>query len=93
MRPPSALRVTALAAVATATAPPFITSKELRPAARRTQDFAECPVLTKIKKDDCGDVKDFEALPFCSDACLCKLRGNQIYGALNCPLMDRWRLW
>ena len=31
------LRVTALAAVATATAPPFITSKELRPAARRTQ--------------------------------------------------------
>ena len=38
-------------------------------------------MLTKIKKDDCGDVKDFEALPFCSDACLCKLRGNQIYGA------------
>ena len=31
MKPPSpALRVTALAAVATATAPPFLTSKELR---------------------------------------------------------------
>ena len=41
--PSPALRVTALAAVAAATAPPFITSKELRPAARRTQDFAECP--------------------------------------------------
>ena len=37
MKPPSpALRVTALAAVATATAPSFLTSKELRPAARRT---------------------------------------------------------
>ena len=47
MKPPSpALRVAALAAVATATAPPFIT--ELRPAARRVQDFAECPVLTEI---------------------------------------------
>ena len=69
MKPPSpAFRVTALAAVATATAPPFVT--ELRPAARRTQE--ECPVLTKIKKDDCGDVKDFEALSVCSDACLCK---------------------
>jgi len=71
LAPPSpALRVTALAAVATATAPPFLTSKELRPAARRTQE--ECPVLTKIKKDDCTDVKDFDALPVCSDACLCK---------------------
>ena len=71
MKPPSpALRVAALAAVATATAPPFLTSKELRPAARRTQE--ECPVLTKIKKDDCTDVKDFEALPVCSDSCLCK---------------------
>ena len=99
--PSPALRVAALAAVTTAAAPPFITSKELRPAARRVQDFAECPVLTKIKKDDCGDVKDFEALPFCSDACLCKLRGNQIYGAfvLNHPVVlhaidatpARWR--
>ena len=69
MKPPSpAFRVTALAAVATATAPPFVT--ELRPAARRTQE--EYPVLTKIKKDDCTDVKDFEALPVCSDSCLCK---------------------
>jgi len=83
--PSPALRVTALAAVTTAAAPPFITSKELRPAARRVQDFAECPVLTKIKKDDCGDVKDFEALPVCSDACLCKLCGNQIYGAFVLP--------
>ena len=35
--PSPALRVAALAAVTTAAAPPFITSKELRPAARRTQ--------------------------------------------------------
>ncbi len=69
--PPSpALRVAALAVTTAATAPPFLTSKEVRPAARRTQE--ECPVLTKIKKDDCGDVKDFDALPVCSDACLCE---------------------
>ena len=74
------LQLTALAAVS-ATAPPFKTAVGLRPAARGLQDFAECPVLTKIKKDDCGDVKDFEALPVCSDPCLCKLRGNQIDGA------------
>ena len=49
------LQLTALAAVA-ATAPPFKTAVGLRPAARGLQDFAECPVLTKIKKDDCGDV-------------------------------------
>ena len=45
------LQLTALAAVA-ATAPPFKTAVGLRPAARGLQDFAECPVLTKIKKDD-----------------------------------------
>ena len=45
--PPSpALRVAALAAVTTAAAPPFSTAVEVRPAARRMQDFAECPVLT-----------------------------------------------
>ena len=51
------LRVTALAAAAAAaaSAPPFVTATALRPA-RRAQDFEECPVLTKIKKDDCGDV-------------------------------------
>ena len=49
------LQLTALAAVS-ATAPPFKTAVGLRPAARGLQDFAECPVLTKIKKDDCGDV-------------------------------------
>ena len=65
------LRVTALAAAAAASAPPFVTATALRPA-RRAQDFAECPVLTKIKKDDCTDVKDFDALPVCSDSCLCK---------------------
>jgi len=56
------LQLTALAAVA-ATSPPFKTAVGLRPAARGLQDFAECPVLTKIKKDDCTDVKDFDALP------------------------------
>lgn len=66
------LRVTALAAAAAASAPPFVTATALRPAARGLQDFAECPVLTKIKKDDCTDVKDFDALPVCSDPCLCK---------------------
>ena len=65
------LRVTALAAAAAASAPPFVTATALRPA-RRAQDFEECPVLTKIKKDDCTDVKDFDALPVCSDPCLCK---------------------
>ena len=35
--PSPALRVAALAAVTTATGPPFATSKELRPAARRTK--------------------------------------------------------
>ena len=49
------LQLTALAAVA-ATSPPFKTAVGLRPAARGLQDFAECPVLTKIKKDDCTDV-------------------------------------
>ena len=48
------LQLTALAAVS-ATAPPFKTAVGLRPAARGLQDFAECPVLTKIKKDDCTD--------------------------------------
>ena len=38
--PSPALRVAALAAVTTATGPPFATSKELRPAARRTQEDA-----------------------------------------------------
>ena len=65
------LCITALAAAA-ATSPPFKTAVGLRPAARGLQDFAECPVLTKIKKDDCTDVKDFDALPVCSDPCLCK---------------------
>ena len=65
------LHITALVAAA-ATSPPFKTAVGLRPAARGLQDFAECPVLTKIKKDDCTDVKDFDALPVCSDACLCK---------------------
>ena len=46
------LRVTVLAAAAAASAPPFVTATALRPAARGLQDFAECPVLTKIKKDD-----------------------------------------
>ena len=66
------LRTTALAGLAVAAAaaaPPFVTATALRPA-RRAQE--ECPVLTKIKKDDCTDVKDFDALPVCSDACLCK---------------------
>ena len=49
------LHITALVAAA-ATSPPFKTAVGLRPAARGLQDFAECPVLTKIKKDDCGDV-------------------------------------
>ena len=44
--PSPALRVAALAAVTTAAAPPFSTAVEVRPAARRMQDFAECPVLT-----------------------------------------------
>ena len=35
-------------AAAAATAPPFKTAVGLRPAARGLQDFAECPVLTKI---------------------------------------------
>ena len=54
------LRITALAAVVAAAPPPFVTATALRPA-RRAQE--ECPVLTKIKKDDCTDVKDFDALP------------------------------
>ena len=51
------LRITALAGLAVAAAaaaPPFVTATALRPA-RRAQE--ECPVLTKIKKDDCTDVK------------------------------------
>ena len=59
-----------LLAAAAATSPPFKTAVGLRPAARGLQE--ECPVLTKIKKDDCTDVKDFDALPVCSDSCLCK---------------------
>ena len=52
-----------LLAAAAATSPPFKTVVGLRPAARGLQE--ECPVLTKIKKDDCTDVKDFDALPVC----------------------------
>ena len=52
------LRITGLAVVAAAAAaPPFVTATALRPAARGLQDFAECPVLTKIKKDDCTGVE------------------------------------
>jgi hypothetical protein len=84
--PSPALRVAALAAVTTAAAPPFSTAVEARPAARRMQDFAECPVLAKIKKDDCDSIDDHDSLPFCTDPCLCKgmhLRGYQILGALS----------
>ena len=38
------LHITALVAAA-ATSPPFKTAAGLRPAARETRDFAECPVL------------------------------------------------
>ena len=82
------LQLTALAAVA-ATAPPFKTAVGLRPAARGLQDFAECPVLTKIKKDDCGDVKDFEALPVCSDSCLCKGMHCRAETQLYCGAEDK----
>ena len=82
------LRITALAVV-TATAPPFKTAVGLRPAARGLQDFAECPVLTKIKKDDCTDVKDFDALPVCSDACLCKGMHCRAETQLYCGSEDK----
>ena len=82
------LQLATLAAAA-ATAPPFLTSKELRQAARRVQDFAECPVLTKIKKDDCNDVKDFDALPVCSDACLCKGQHCRAEAELYCGSEDK----
>ena len=82
------LQLTALAAVS-ATAPPFKTAVGLRPAARGLQDFAECPVLTKIKKDDCGDVKDFEALPVCSDSCLCKGMHCRAETTLYCGSEDK----
>ena len=42
-----------LLAAAAATSPPFKTAVGLRPAARGLQ--GECPVLTKIKKDDCTE--------------------------------------
>ena len=53
------LRITALAGLAVAaaaSAPPFVTATALRPAARGLQE--ECPVLTKIKKDDGPRVRD-----------------------------------
>ena len=82
------LHITALVAAA-ATSPPFKTAVGLRPAARGLQDFAECPVLTKIKKDDCGDVKDFEALPVCSDSCLCKGMHCRAETTLYCGSEDK----
>lgn len=82
------LHITALAAVA-ATAPPFKTAVGLRPAARGLQDFAECPVLTKIKKDDCTDVKDFDALPVCSDPCLCKGMHCRAEAEIYCGVEDK----
>ena len=49
---------------AAAAAPPFVTATALRPA-RRAQE--ECPVLTKIKKDDAagseGDLDDVDIAP------------------------------
>ena len=82
------LHITALVAAA-ATSPPFKTAVGLRPAARGLQDFAECPVLTKIKKDDCTDVKDFDALPVCSDACLCKGMHCRAETQLYCGSEDK----
>ena len=82
------LQLTALAAVA-ATSPPFKTAVGLRPAARGLQDFAECPVLTKIKKDDCTDVKDFDALPVCSDPCLCKGMHCRAEAEIYCEAEDK----
>ena len=83
------LRITALAGLAmaaAATAPPFVTATALRPA-RRAQE--ECPVLTKIKKDDCTDVKDFDALPVCSDSCLCKGMHCRAEGTEYCGSEDK----
>ena len=53
------LQLATLAAAA-ATSPPFKTAVGLRPAARGLQDFAECPVLTKIKKDDSYERREIE---------------------------------
>ena len=82
------LHITALVAAA-ATSPPFKTAVGLRPAARGLQDFAECPVLTKIKKDDCTDVKDFDALPVCSDPCLCKGMHCRAEAEIYCEAEDK----
>ena len=81
------LRVTALAAAAAASAPPFVTAAALRPA-RRAQDFAECPVLTKIKKDDCTDVKDFDALPVSRN--FGRESANSGIWKLSTPSTPRW---
>ena len=70
------LQLATLAAAA-ATAPPFKTAVGLRPAARGLQDFAECPVLTKIKKDDCTDVRTARAT---SASSVCELR-TRVAGA------------
>ena len=83
------LRITALAGLAVAAAaaaPPFVTATALRPA-RRAQE--ECPVLTKIKKDDCTDVKDFDALPVCSDPCLCKGMHCRAEAEIYCEAEDK----
>ena len=66
--PSPALRVAALAAITTAAAPPFLTSKELRPAARRTQDFAECPRLSQSVFGPSGPRQ-----------CLPSVRGHQLH--------------
>ena len=70
---------------AAAAAPPFVTATALRPA-RRAQE--ECPVLTKIKKDDCTDVKDL-GVPFDSECPPCPPNSNEACPALRaveeCP--------